>query len=387
MFVKRFVAADMQEAIRKINNEFGPDAVILENKSVRSKGIPGLFKKKMVEVVAAYEPNRPKKTAPKKTVTKKAPPKDVVEEKPAAAQSNTSNEGEQLGKQMQELKDAVQDFANKIRIAGKETTLTYSADTLCLYNRLLERDVHEDICKEITEQTQNIQSRRDVDTATVSHQLVLDRLGDPMPLKLKKFEQNVVLFAGPTGAGKTTTLAKLAGRLKFKENLQVGVINTDTYRVGAMEHIRIYSDIMDIPVIMAYNADELKEALKTLADKDVVLIDTAGKSARDEEYQKELEQFITAAHPDEVFLVLSVVTGSNVCRDMIRHYAFIKDYKLIITKLDEVCVWGNVLNIADYAKKDIAYVTIGQNVPDDIREADTQKLANCIVGDGVLTYD
>ena len=311
----------------------------------------------------------------------------ATDEKATETESKTSNESEQLGKQMQELKDAVQDFANKIRIVGRETTLTYSADVLNLYNRLLERDVQEDICKEIVEQAQNIQGRREVDTKTVSQQLVLERLGDPMPLRLKKFEQNVLLFAGPTGAGKTTTLAKLAGRLKFKENLEVGVINTDTYRVGAMEHIRIYSDIMDIPVIMAYNAEEIKEALKTLADKDVVLIDTAGKSAKDEEYQKELEQFITSAHPDEVFLVLSVVTGCKVCRDMIRHYSFIKDYKLIITKLDEVGAWGNVLNIADYSKKGISYVTIGQNVPDDIREADTQKLANNIVGDGEMCYD
>ena len=382
MFVKRFVAANMQEAIRKINKEFGPDAVIIENKSVRSKGISGLFKKKMVEVVAAYEPNRPKTQATKTTTPTKASDRDTTDK-----EKNSSSQQKQLGKQMEELKDAVQDFANKIRIAGRETTLTYSSDVLGIYNGLLERDVHEDICKEIAEQTQSIRSRRDVDAETVAQQLVLDRIGDPMPLKLKKFEQNVLLFAGPTGAGKTTTLAKLAGRLKFKKHLDVGLINTDTYRVGAMEHIRIYSDIMDIPLVMAYNADELKEALKTLADKDVVLIDTAGKSAKDEEYKKELGQFIKVTHPDEVFLVLSVVTGCKACRDMIQNYSFIDDYKLIITKLDEVGAWGNVLNMTDYSKKGISYVTIGQNVPDDIREVDIQKLADNIVGNGEMCYD
>ena len=383
MFVKRFVAADMQEAIRKINNEFGPDAVILENKNVRSKGVSGLFKKKMVEVVAAYEPNHQKKQPSKKAERSEAAGQDDTGPKKNAS----DNTQKQLGKQMQELKDAVDNFTNKIRIVGRETALSYSSDVLSLYNGLLECDVQEELCKEIAAQAQSIQSRRNVDAKTVAQQLVLDRLGDPMPLKLKKFEQNVLLFAGPTGAGKTTTLAKLAGSLKFKEHLDVGLINTDTYRIGAMEHIRIYSEIMDIPLIMAYNTNELKEALKTLADKDVVLIDTAGKSAKDEEYQKELEQFIASAHPDEVFLVLSVVTGCKACRDMISHYSFIKDYKLIITKLDEVGVLGNVLNIADYSKKGISYVTIGQNVPDDIREVNTRKLAYSITGDGEMCYD
>ena len=393
----------MQEAIRKINNEFGPDAVILENKAVRKKGIAGLFQKKMIEVVAAYEPDRAKKQPPKKTASAKpaeapapeipmvtAAPVKPTEANAAAPQREQAADSAHvklLDKQVQELKDVMKDFTNKIRIVGGESPHPYSPEVQVVYNDMLDHDVHEDICKEIAAQTQSIQSRREVDAKTVAQQLVLDRLGEPMPLKLKKFKQNVILFAGPTGAGKTTTLAKLAGRLKFTEKLEVGLINTDTYRVGAMEHIRIYSEIMDIPLIMAYNAEEVSQALQTLADKDIVLIDTAGKSARDQGYQKELEQLIEASHADEVFLVLSVVTGSKACRDMIQHYSFIKDYKLIITKLDEAGVWGNVLNIADYSKKGLSFVTVGQNVPDDIREVNTQKLAGSIIGDEVMRYD
>ncbi len=399
MFVKRFVASDMQEAIRKINNEFGPDAVILENKPVRKKGISGLFQKKMIEVVAAYEPDHAKKQPPKKTAPPKAeapvptkPAEVLASAKPAAAtapapQNADSAHTQLLGKQVQELKDVMKDFTDKIRIVGGESPHPYSSEVQDIYNGMLEHDVLEDICREIAAQTQTIQSRREVDAKTVAEQLILDRLGEPKPLKLKKFKQNVILFAGPTGAGKTTTLAKLAGRLKFKENLEVGLINTDTYRVGAMEHIRIYSEIMDIPLIMAYSPEEVTQALHTLEDKDVVLIDTAGKSARDEGYQKELEQLIEAAHADEVFLVLSVVTGSKACRDVIQNYGFIKDYKLVITKLDEAGVWGNVLNIANYSKKGLSFVTIGQNVPDDIREVNTRKLASSIIGDEVICYD
>ena len=412
MFVKRFIASDMQEAMRRINREFGPDAVILENRRVRPKGITGFFKKKVFEVVAAYEPNRPKKEAKQETV-QAAPPKPPEESREervksvapealkmagSAATVSISEETPeksgsqevthiQLGLQMQELREAVQEFTNRISIVGGEKAGAYSTDVQSIFNGLLECDVQEDICKEIASQTESIRSQRDIDAKTVAQQLILDRLGDPMPLKLKKFGQNVLLFVGPTGAGKTTTLAKLAGRLKFKENLDVGLINTDTYRVGAMEHIRIYSEIMDIPVAMAYSAEELKEALVKMSNKDVILIDTAGKNSRDEDYQRELREYIEVSQADEIYLVISVVTGTKACRETIKHYSFIKDYKLIITKLDETGVWGNVLNIADFSKKGISYITNGQNVPDDIRDVDTYRLVTGIVGDEGICYD
>lgn len=387
MFVKRFVAKDMQEALKKISAEFGPDAVILQNKSIRKKGVAGLLSKKVVEVVAAYEPARNRKKSAKPAAAQESvrQSRGANEPQPAAAQADAVKEpGDEkaslLSKQMDELKEAVADFSNKIRIANRETTLTFSPDILSLYNALMQRDVQEELSKEIAVQAQDVQSRRNFATGEVAQQLIADRLGDPMPLKLKKFSQNVLLFVGPTGAGKTTTLAKLAGMLKFKEGLDVALINMDTYRIGAMEQIKIYSEIMDIPLKTAYNPEELKEALRTLGDKDVVLIDTAGKSVRDEETRNDLSLIAQTAHADEVFLVLSVSTGYNACREIVSSYSFIPDYKLIITKLDEVGSWGNVLNITDFAKKSLSYVTAGQNVPDDISKADIERLADNIAG-------
>lgn len=388
MFVKRFVAKDMQEALKKISAEFGPDAVILQNKSIRKKGVAGLLSKKVVEVVAAYEPARNRKKSAKSAPlmqeserhSHETPELQPKAEPASPAKESGDEKASLLSRQMDELKEAVADFSNKIRIANRETTLTFSPDILSLYNSLLERDVQEELSKEIAAQAQDVQERKNYEVNAVAQQLIADRLGEPMPLKLKKFSQNVLLFVGPTGAGKTTTLAKLAGMLKFKENLDVALINTDTYRIGAMEQIKIYSEIMDIPLLTAYSTEELKEALRTLADKDVVLIDTAGKSVRDEETRNDLAQIAGAAHADEVFLVLSVSTGSSACREIVSSYSFIPDYKLIITKLDEVGSWGNVLNIADYAKKSLSYVTTGQNVPDDICKADVEKLADNIAG-------
>ncbi len=386
MFVKRYIAKDMQEAIRKISYELGPDAVILQNKSVRQKGIKGLFAKKLVEVVAAYEPAHKKKInkAPEKQEeTKQSAEAETIQ--PRIAEMEKSADGEEkanaLSKQMEELREAVADFSNKIRIVNRETTLTFTPDILSLYNGLIKHDVQEELSKEIAAQAQDAKGRRSFETKSVAQQLIHDRLGEPMPLKLKKFKQNVLLFTGPTGAGKTTTLAKLAGMLKFREKLDVAIINTDTYRIGAMEQIKIYSEIMNIPLITAYNEEELKNAVKAFENKDVVLVDTAGRSSREEAMKSELSRFIEASGADEVFLVISVSTGHSACRDIIRSYSFIENYKLIITKLDEVSAWGNVLNIADYAQKSLSYITMGQNVPDDIRKVDIQRLAENITGE------
>lgn len=379
MIIKKFIARDMQEAMKRITEELGSDAVIFEQKYVRAKGFSGLFKKKMIQVVAAADPFRPKD-----------PPKRMVEEKPKVqpaptppAPTENALPNEQT-KQLLEIKELVRELSAKAIAAEAKAEPPYDREVQRIFDTLIERDVYRELAKEIADKTQEVVEENGMEAKAVARQLVLDRLGEPYPLKLKKFEQNVLLFAGPTGAGKTTTVAKLAGMLKYKWDLKVGLINADTYRVGAMEHIRIFAEIMDIPLIMAYEPDDVPKAVKALSYCDVVLIDTAGKSARDAEYQKEIGRLIERTGADEVFLVMSVSTGRKACRDLIRNYSFIQDYKLIITKLDEVDYPGNVLNIIDDSKKRLAFATVGQNVPEDIRIADTQLMADCITGERLI---
>lgn len=372
----------MQEAVKKIRKEFGPDAVILDSKPVRGKGIRGLLRKN-VEVVAAYEPRRDNATSAQ-TLAPPAASMTAVKavSKPAgeATAPDIDARIEPLTAQIESLKNMVSDIAGRMRLSVRDNTKALPPEIQEFYNALIERDVCEELAQELATLAHDVRSKKDIDLDAVMQQIVMDRLGEPMPIKVKKFEQTVLLFAGPTGAGKTTTLVKLAGRLALDDNLRVGLVNMDTYRVGAMEHMRIYSDIMDIPLRTAYNARELKTAVESLSDRDVILIDTAGKSVGDAAYRKELEDYIAAANVDEVFLVLSVVTGTRVCKEIVRNYAFVPNYKLIVTKLDEVGAWGNILNIADYAKKPLSYITMGQNVPDDISQVDTEKLADNIIG-------
>lgn len=367
----------MPEAIKKIRGEFGPDAIIIDSKPIRNKGIRGLFQKKIVEVVAAYEPDKSKPLG-RKEVTK------PVEESKVEKKKDLQQEKiDQLSKQLESLQDTVTEFSNKIRIANKETTLTFTPEVLDLYNRLLEQDVKEDLAKEICAQTQDISTKKEIEYRSVARQLIKDMMGEPAPLKVKNFKRNVLMFAGPTGAGKTTTLAKLASMFALDQNLNVGLINMDTYRIGAIEHINIYADIMDIPLKTAYNADELKEAVKAFDDKDIVLIDTAGKTMGDEAYKKEIEEYIGAGEVDDVILVVSATTGNKACKEIFDNFSFVDEYKLIITKLDELSVWGSVLNISNYSKHPPSYITQGQNVPDDIYEADLPGIALSICGQEV----
>lgn len=384
MFVKRFSARDMQDAMKKIKKEFGSDAVILDSKTVRGKGIAGLFKKSF-EVVAAYEPKRSFELAPLKPETAKARAAKgpiQAEDKPVVQAPLPEAELKiaPLEAQIESLKGLVTDISNRIGPVSKEEAVPLPSEVHGLYCQMLDRDVNEALAKEIAMMTHGVSLKQPVELSAVARQLVIDKLGEPMPIKVKKYAQTVLLFAGPTGAGKTTTLVKLAGRLALDQNLNIGLVNMDTYRVGAMEHMRIYADIMDIPLKTAYNAKDLKEAVDEMTDRDVILIDTAGRSATDAAYRKELEEYITEAHVDEVYLVISVVTGSKACKKIIQNYAFIPNYKLIITKLDEVGVWGNILNITDYAKKALSYITMGQDVPDDISPVNPAMLAENIVG-------
>jgi len=383
MIVKKYIARDMQEAMKKITEDMGPDAVIFEQKYVRPKGIAGLFKKKMIQVVAACDP-RPAKEASQQPV-KQEKQKGISQlEKPSPPPPRSGAAMDEQARHLLEIKELVKELSEKALAADAKAEPLYDREVQRVFDTLVERDVNEDLAREIADKVQEVVEETGMEARAVARQLVLDRLGEPYPLKLKKFEQNVLLFAGPTGAGKTTTVAKLAGMLKYRRNLRVGLINADTYRVGAMEHIRIFAEIMDIPLIMAYEPEDVPKAIKALSYCDVVLIDTAGKSARDKEYQQELNRLIERTGADEVFLVLSVSTGSKACRDLIRNYSFIKDYKLIITKLDEVDYPGNVLNIVEDSKKRLAFVTVGQNVPEDIRIADTQLMADSIAGEQVI---
>ncbi len=381
MFVKSYIAKEMPEAIERIRKELGPDAVILSNRQIRGKGFAGFFGKKLIEVTVAYEPAPGRSIIPERKAEHMPALVPPAEKKSAPDQQAAPDNGrmDQLYDQLAQIKGAVQSISDK-KAPERKSPGKFTPEAEEMLNRLTEREVHSALAKKIVNQMQEIIARFDDDPKKVAESLVLDMLGEPAVIKLKKYRMNILMLLGPTGVGKTTTIVKLAGMYALDQGLKVGFINTDTYRVAAQEQLRTYADIMGLPICTIYSPDQMETALLTLQDRDVVLIDTAGKCAADKKYREEIETYIRQSGADDILLAVSASMSYSACRELISNYSFLKNYKLIITKLDEVSAWGSVLNIATLAKGPIAFVTTGQNVPYDIAAPDAKKMAKNVLG-------
>ena len=193
-----------------------------------------------------------------------------------------------------------------------------------------------------------------------------------------------VALVGPTGVGKTTTIAKLAGRLALVEKKKVGLITIDTYRIGAIEQLKTYAEIMNIPFKVVITIKEMEEAIESMSDCDVILIDTTGRSSKNTMQISELRAFIEKADPDFVNLVVSATTKNKDIKNILNGYSDLGYDSIIITKLDETTVYGSIYNIAKRSNKPISFVTVGQNVPDDIKIPEKEELARFILGEETL---
>jgi len=190
----------------------------------------------------------------------------------------------------------------------------------------------------------------------------------------------VVALVGPTGVGKTTTIAKLAANFRLRENRRVGLITVDTYRIAAVEQLRTYADIIDLPMEVVSTPREMREAVARMRHLDLVLMDTAGRSPSDEVKIQELKSMLSEAEPNEVHLVLSAVAGSRSLVSTADKFASVGTTAILITKLDEATCLGNLLGLTRSSGLPISYLTDGQNVPDDIQVAQPNRLAQLILG-------
>jgi flagellar biosynthesis protein FlhF len=190
----------------------------------------------------------------------------------------------------------------------------------------------------------------------------------------------VAVFVGPTGVGKTTTIAKIAANFALNHKKNVGFITADTYRIAAVEQLKTYAEILGMPVSVIYSPSEIRSAIIEFSDKDLILIDTAGRSHRNKSQFEELKTLVAASGANEAFLVLSATTSIGSCKEILKNYDFLKDYKLIFTKLDEVREAGIILNVKSHSKKSLSYLTTGQSVPDDIEVANIDKITKILLG-------
>ena len=254
-----------------------------------------------------------------------------------------------------------------------------------LYNTLIQNEVDEKYVNQILDEVEKfIRPGNSVDTmlSNIYQKLIL-RFGQPKTIELTSDKPKVVFFIGPTGVGKTTTIAKIASKYKVEYDKQVGFVTADTYRIAATEQLQVYANILKAPMSIVFSETELNEILAKYEEYDLVFVDTAGFSHKNEtqrEDMKRLLQGLDERYQKEVYLVLSATTKYKDLLDIVDIYHEISDYKLIFTKLDETTAYGNILNVKLYANADLSYVTNGQNVPDDIEVLNTQRIVKQLLG-------
>ena len=215
------------------------------------------------------------------------------------------------------------------------------------------------------------------------YQKMILKFGQPQPIELTENKPKLVFFVGPTGVGKTTTIAKIASRFKVEKGKKVALMTADTYRIAAADQLRTYANILDTPIKVVYSPDELNDTLKEWKEYDLILVDTAGLSHKNEEQRNDTKNFITGVSEEyekEVYLVLSATTKYRDLKEIADTYKENFMFKLIFTKLDETTCYGNILNMKLYTGADLSYVTYGQNVPEDIEVFNMQKNVKILLG-------
>ncbi|MCI5726302.1 MAG: flagellar biosynthesis protein FlhF [Clostridium sp.] len=380
MIIKKYVVNNMNEALTRIRYELGRDAVIISQRKLKKSGFLGLFGSKKIEVTAAvenYSKNNNSRNEEKEkqadddykdslenlkkllntemTVKKQEEKKEVVEKK--------ISEQDSLKSEMQEMKALL----NKVI---KNTTLDEEKQKDELLTLMTELDMDTEFYSDLK--------------GIIGEENVIEKLkaliNDNIEICSDELKGNVVLI-GPTGVGKTTTIAKLAGRLSLIEKKKVGLITVDTYRIGAVEQLRTYAEIMNIKFKVVNTTKEMESAITELSDCDVVLIDTTGRSSKNKMQLSELRTFVDRAKADSISIVISATTKNKDIKTILDGYSDLNYDNVIITKLDETTTYGSLFNIMKRAQKPLRYITIGQNVPDDIKVPTKEEFIGYIFGE------
>ncbi|MBE5949120.1 MAG: flagellar biosynthesis protein FlhF [Lachnospiraceae bacterium] len=420
MIIKKFQGATETEAILAAKEEMGSEAVVMNIKTIKPKGIFSIFRKSVVEVTAALEERDAKPAAKQLNVKQRFAGNRqagnigtsinlVSDEKTDVYTDIEKTESTAIEEKLQKLQSmlekqivkdkAVADSDKKSVLKDAEMKDASFQDSAkaknlsCLklvYNKLIDNEVAEVFANQIISEVENSlvkEAPLDNVLAAVYQKIVL-KLGEPVAIEAEPDKKKIIFLVGPTGVGKTTTIAKLASSLKLNKKAKLALMTSDTYRIAAVEQLRTYANILDVPLSVVYTESEVEETLEKLSDYDIVLVDTAGRSHKDTEQCEEIFRMVEAADPEktgferDVYLVVSATTKYRDLVKITKAYEALGDYKIIFTKLDETFGYGNIINIAMLTGKSMSYTTFGQNVPDDIDVIDVQEIAKQLLGGG-----
>ncbi|QUH20819.1 flagellar biosynthesis protein FlhF [Alkaliphilus sp. B6464] len=374
MKVKKFYGVDNHDVITKVKSELGSNAVILHQRKVKPKGIFGFLKKSVVEVVAAIEENEIATTMTNITNMAKAQEINLRE------RATLKSKDKELQMEINDIKSMLGTVVNQMQSINlsKATDDLNSKKNSYIYNVLRENEIDEELINELL-------NNCDIDINDLEmkdKETIKKILAQIIPTTINNnidFNSKVIFFVGPTGVGKTTTIAKIAANYNLEKGLNVGLISADTYRIAAVEQLKVYSDILNIPLEVIYSPKEIHAALDRLSNSDIIMIDTAGRSHKNSEHVDELALLLNEVKNKSVYLVISSTTKNSDLKDILKTYSFIDGYKIIFTKLDEVSTYGPILNIAMREPEYISYVTTGQSVPDDIEVVTSNKILDMLL--------
>ena len=389
MIIKKYTAKTEKDAIDIAKKELGENVVIMNVKTTRKKGIMGIFGATVVEVTVALEGETEKPVsvfAAKKETTGPIVPNSVWEKKSQLMQENAlSSVEDETGKAIVEKLNGLQTLLQqqlKLNEEEKKEEVKTDAENgkasdeimtfvKLLYNAMIENEVSDKYANQLIDEI-DIKGKPDMQMDFVLsnvYQKMILKFGKAKLVLPSENKPKLIYFIGPTGVGKTTTIAKIASKFCVEEKKKIALLTADTYRIAAAEQLRTYANILEVPFRVIYTPDEIVECVKEFKDLDYILIDTSGHSHQNEEQKAAILEFLKATDEKiekEIFLVVSATTKYKDLIGIADSYKSVKGYKIIFTKLDETTALGNMYNLRLYTGAELSYVTCGQNVPDDI---------------------
>lgn len=386
--VRTFRAANMHEALRLVRETFGPDAAVISAKQVKQKRFFGLLSgTPQVEIIAIpgkYVQSRLDSTPqvqPRSKVNLVNPRQAQLNDAVFSSSVGVNDVRQAANEFVQSPWDSVmQGFHNHDFCSENQmTSALYKA-----YTNLIDLDISELIAQELIASVKSHLRGEQLDDFTLIRQALLAETSRQIPVSgaiRPRHSGYVVALVGPTGVGKTTTIAKLAAHYSLKERIRVGLITVDTYRIAAVEQLRAYANIIDLPMLAVRSVSEMTQAVARFQNLDLILMDTAGRGAKDDDKIQDLKVYLHAARVDEVHLTLS---GSSAARSLCRaadSFSCLGLSSLLLTKLDEAVGLGNLLSLLRWRRLPLSYVTDGQSVPEDFEIADAVKLARLALGE------
>jgi len=367
----------MQEALALVRRDLGPDAAVLHTREVKRGVLNWITGHSEIEIVASAGVRVPSRLS---EPTHLAPENPTSVIPPAHEDDYRRRYREDLQGQLNHLHSMVEQLCKEREHTPGHPDMPESL--FRLFTDLIDAEVSEELARELIEKVRGggAELTDAVMLKARMARLIEEEIQVTGPIKVVPRQRRVVALIGPTGVGKTTTIAKLAANYHLRQQRRVGLITVDTYRIAAVEQLRTYADIIDLPMEVVATPKEMRAAMQRLEDMDLVLMDTAGRSPRDEVRIQELKSMLGEAKADEVHLVLSSVSSTSTLKKTAKKFAEVGATAIVLTKADEATGFGSLLPLLRSCRLPLSYLTNGQNVPDDIEPADQRKLARIVLG-------